>query len=287
MTDSISGAGSVVSEQYVPTNRGFPGSPGSGYFPPPVPMQQPERTMVLSMNFVDPQTGQRGTYTGQVNSMSHKPDGKGTVYYSNGSIAEGTWSNGVLAQDESSQERHPNYAEENQHRAAGGRPAPPSHHYSQRETSAEPSSRSSRSRSVSHHQSGQPRSRSRGPAAQSVDPPIARNPPPNAHPSPSMMMGGNLDRLESLGGNRRRTRGASASVQSFNSRTSRTSQFGSQSVAGGHYNTSSSVAPMHPSSFHGDPPLQGQNYQNPVSSYYNNLRPSPPMGNSRRGQFEG
>ena len=65
---------------------------------PPPPIVQ--RAMVLSMAFTDPQTGQRGTYTGQVNSINHKPDGKGTVYYANGNIAEGTWSGGILLDDE-------------------------------------------------------------------------------------------------------------------------------------------------------------------------------------------
>ncbi|KAL3806807.1 hypothetical protein ACHAXA_001089 [Cyclostephanos tholiformis] len=57
--------------------------------------------MVLSMAFVDPHTGSRGTYTGQVNSFNHKPDGKGTVYYTNGSVAEGTWENGTLVKSSS------------------------------------------------------------------------------------------------------------------------------------------------------------------------------------------
>ena len=59
-----------------------------------------QRTMVLSMAFTDPQTGHRGTYTGQINSINHKPDGKGTVYYSDGNIAEGSWTNGVLVEAE-------------------------------------------------------------------------------------------------------------------------------------------------------------------------------------------
>lgn len=52
------------------------------------------------MSFTDPRTGLRGTFTGQVDSTSHKPDGKGTVYYANGSIAEGTWMNGILVESE-------------------------------------------------------------------------------------------------------------------------------------------------------------------------------------------
>lgn len=73
-------------------------------FPSPPKPPPPPRTMVLSMAFTDPQTGQRGTYTGQVNSINHKPDGKGTVYYANGNIAEGSWSNGILLDDSSGDE---------------------------------------------------------------------------------------------------------------------------------------------------------------------------------------
>ena len=124
-TAQMSGGGSVVSEQYY--RDGGPTSPGHhgghhhhhssetfrGYshhhqsYQPQVhhtpeksmayQPQAQERTMVLSMPFIDPQTGHRGTYTGQVNSINHKPDGKGTVYYDNGIIAEGSWSNGILA----------------------------------------------------------------------------------------------------------------------------------------------------------------------------------------------
>jgi hypothetical protein len=74
--------------------------PPQQYHQPPPPTVQ-QRIMVLSMAFVDPKTGSRGTYTGQVNSLNHKPDGKGTVYYTNGSVAEGTWENGTLLRSSS------------------------------------------------------------------------------------------------------------------------------------------------------------------------------------------
>ncbi|KAL3766708.1 hypothetical protein ACHAWO_001140 [Cyclotella atomus] len=124
-TAQMSGGGSVVSEQYY-REQGGPMSPGHGhhqhhhsadsyrgYHPPhhqqpyqqaPMMGHQVERTMVLSMPFVDPQTGMKGTYTGQVNSINHKPDGKGTVYYNNGTIAEGSWNNGILTSDGSEEE---------------------------------------------------------------------------------------------------------------------------------------------------------------------------------------
>ena len=79
--------------------------------PPPPPPQktQQQRKMVLSIKYQHPKTGKRGTYTGEVlniiNSSSSNPqqqllpDGKGTVYYADGSIEEGTWSNGLLIGD--------------------------------------------------------------------------------------------------------------------------------------------------------------------------------------------
>ena len=121
-TTQMSGGGSVISEHYYREgghhrmrspghmHHGSHNSDGfRGYdSPPPMYKSQAmnmryaqERTMVLSMSFIDPQTGQRGTYTGQVNSINHKPDGKGTVYYNNGSISEGSWSNGILRTDTS------------------------------------------------------------------------------------------------------------------------------------------------------------------------------------------
>jgi hypothetical protein len=120
-TAQMSGGGSVVSEQYY--REGGPMSPSHGhqhhhsdiyrgyqphhqqpYHQAPMMGHQVERTMVLSMPFVDPQTGMKGTYTGQVNSINHKPDGKGTVYYNNGTIAEGSWNNGILTSDGSEEE---------------------------------------------------------------------------------------------------------------------------------------------------------------------------------------
>mmetsp|Transcript_15483 Transcript_15483/g.31298 ORF Transcript_15483/g.31298 Transcript_15483/m.31298 type:complete len:395 (+) Transcript_15483:191-1375(+) len=209
MTDSVSGSGSVVSEQYVPRNHNFG---GPGYFPPPVqappghlsqPQQGGERTMVLSMAYMDPQTGQRGTYTGQVDSVTLKPDGKGTLYYSNGAIAEGTWSRGVLVVEGDEDYR-------------GGAP----------------SGRHSMSHGRQEHNRNDFRrsdSRSRSGLRQE---PTAMMGHPSHNGGGRTSMGGNLDKLELLGGPRHRARGASASVQSYNSRASRGSHFGSQSMAG-------------------------------------------------------
>jgi predicted nucleic acid-binding Zn-ribbon protein len=55
---------------------------------------------VLSMAFTDPLTGNHGTYTGQINFSNRMPDGKGTVYYASGGVAEGTWKNGILVESE-------------------------------------------------------------------------------------------------------------------------------------------------------------------------------------------
>lgn len=172
-TAQMSGGGSVVSEQYyrndahltsTGNDRWHGGDYARGHHrqrhPPPSPPG--ERTMVLSMAFIDPQTGQRGTYTGQVNSL-HKPDGKGTVYYNNGTIAEGSWNNGILVEEE----------EEHQ----------------QQQYSRSPPNRG-----------GHPR----------------HQPPPPRRDQES----GNLHLLSALPGKSSRSRGGSASVQSYNSRNS-------------------------------------------------------------------
>ncbi|EJK70871.1 hypothetical protein THAOC_07736, partial [Thalassiosira oceanica] len=70
------------------------------------------------MAFTDPRTGHRGTYTGQVNSVNHRPDGKGTVYYASGSIAEGTWRDGELVDDDSGSVGHGSVG----HGSVGGGP---------------------------------------------------------------------------------------------------------------------------------------------------------------------
>jgi hypothetical protein len=209
-TAQMSGGGSVVSEQYY--REGGPMNPGHhghhhhhssdnfrGYQQPhhsqPYHHQQApmmghqERTMVLSMAFIDPQTGQRGTYTGQVNSINHKPDGKGTVYYNNGTIAEGSWSNGILTSDGSEEE------EESQAS------------YERSRSYARTRTRES-SRSASRNR-GQP---------------------------PEQEAGyGNLHLLNALPGSKSsRPRGASASVQSYNSRTSHGQPSGSASVQAGY-----------------------------------------------------
>lgn len=229
---SMEGNGSVVSEQmaYNPRyqqqhyhHRGGGGGGGGGDQYYQQQQQQhsppPQRTMVLSMAFTDPQTGQRGTYTGQVNSINHKPDGKGTVYYANGTIAEGTWTNGMLVDND---EEDTSYSG-SQTSGSRGR------------NSFSPTSERSRSRSTS-----------RGPRAASIDPPQASG--RSAHggsgsgrsrrsskqsgsggrgesapPTQQLFGSGNLDQLDRLGGKPRRVpRGASASVQSYNSRGSAT-----------------------------------------------------------------
>ncbi|KAL7469151.1 hypothetical protein ACHAXS_009410 [Conticribra weissflogii] len=212
MTDSVSGSGSVVSEQYVPRNHNFG---GQGYFPPPVQappghpshqqkQQVVERTMVLSMAYTDLQTGQRGTYTGQVDSMTHKPDGKGTLYYSNGAIAEGTWSRGVLVVEGDDDCR--GGASSGRHSMSHGR--------------------------QEHNHDNFRRSDSRSRSGLRQDPTTHLGHPSHNGNGGRTSLSGNLDRLESLGGPRHRPRGASASVQSYNSRASRGSHFGSQSMAG-------------------------------------------------------
>ena len=242
-------------------------------FPPPPP--QPQRTMVLSMAFTDPQTGQRGTYTGQVNSINHKPDGKGTVYYANGNIAEGTWSAGMLLDDDENSSHSGSHSQREQQQyeprgASRGRPqnvnrsrdmggggygsAPPArgeemgyvdnnaHHNHHHHPPSNTRSRStSRSRDPSGMASPPPppprrhrdasrdslnRQHSSSGSSRRVNPP----PPP---PTASSGFTGNLDKLDSLGGkkkSRRAPRGASASVQSYNSREGPNIPSGSASV---------------------------------------------------------
>lgn len=188
--------------------------------PPP---QVPQRTMVLSMAFIDPQTGNRGTYTGQVNSLNYKPDGKGTVYYASGSIAEGTWVNGILVENKnaavsmnidqgdggglaSGLERMMGPPKIGRGGGAGGSygtgSSPPNDH-----------------RSIRSSVGGSYR-------ASSIEPTGYRQ------QNLGNFTGGNLDKLDKL--NRRptsnRARGATASVQSYNSRGSEDVPSGSASV---------------------------------------------------------
>ncbi|KAL7550621.1 hypothetical protein ACHAWF_013843 [Thalassiosira exigua] len=235
---SMDGTGSVVSEQHYRGShhgslhgshhghhqgggRPFPGHyghpqvghhshsmplPPQQQAPPPPSQQAPQRTMVLSMAFTDPQTGQRGTYTGQVNSINRKPDGKGTVYYANGGIAEGTWSNGALVGDEDD--------------GGGG-------------GSGEGGGYSSSSERPRHKRSNSRGTPVRGAESGAPPPPRARSsssrggkrmeshPPPPSLAEGGASFSGNLDRLGELGGKpRHHPRGASASVQSYNSRGS-------------------------------------------------------------------
>ena len=254
--------------------------PDNTNFPPPPP--QPQRTMVLSMAFTDPQTGQRGTYTGQVNSINHKPDGKGTVYYANGNIAEGTWSAGMLLDDDDENSSHSGMSG-SQHReyeprgASRGRPqdvnrsrdnmgvgggygsAPPARgeemgynvvdnnvHHLHHHHHPPPNSRS-RSTSRSRDPSGgmaspppPPPRRHRDASRESLNRQHSSsgsrrsvNPPPPPPTTASSGFSGNLDKLDSLGGkkkSRRAPRGASASVQSYNSREGPNVPSGSASV---------------------------------------------------------
>ncbi len=146
--------------------------------PPPLPL----RTMVLSMAFTDQRTGQRGTYTGQINSINRMPDGKGTVYYTNGSIAEGTWMSGILLESEDAINGRRTYAVDP--RVGGG----------------------------GMIMRGDP------PLIQGSS---VRRPHTVHHPSNTTFGGGNLDQLDRLGGKPRHSqqRGAS-SVNSYNSRGS-------------------------------------------------------------------
>lgn len=100
------GEGSVQSEQIIPTDFNFQYAPNASTrhtlnpeYRLPAPPQGGERTMVLSMAFTDRTTGYRGSYTGQIDTATGQPDGKGTVYYNDGSISEGSWCNGVLVDD--------------------------------------------------------------------------------------------------------------------------------------------------------------------------------------------
>lgn len=244
-TAQMSGGGSVVSEQYY--REGGAMSPGHGHqhhyssdnvrgyhqphhaqpmYQQPSMMGHQERTMVLSMAFIDPQTGQRGTYTGQVNSINHKPDGKGTVYYNNGTIAEGSWSNGILSSDGSEEER------------------------------SQASYERSRSRSYS-------RSRTRE-ASRSA----SRN------RAPEQEAGfGNLHLLNGLPGSKSRPRGASASVQSYNSRNSHGQPSGSASVQMG-YSGEGGIYGGGVSHYAPPPPRRARHSVN-----------SPPMMN-KRGEYE-
>ncbi|KAL7438639.1 hypothetical protein ACHAXH_004499 [Discostella pseudostelligera] len=140
------------------------------------------------MAFTDQRTGQRGTYTGQINSINRMPDGKGTVYYTNGSIAEGTWMSGILVESEDDVNGVGGGGVYGDPRGGGGmmmRGDPP------------PLQGSSGSSSSS-----------------------SRRPHTVHHPSNSTF-GGNLDQLDRLGGKPRQSqqRGAS-SVNSYNSRGS-------------------------------------------------------------------
>lgn len=178
------------------------------------PQQSPspvQRIMVLSMAFTDPQMGQTGTYTGQINSINHKPDGKGTVYFSNGNIAEGTWMNGVLveAEDEALGGAGGGFGQPNYGAGRGGggfSPPPPQANRSK------PRSREARGDAP---RSSRSQSRSRAPRVQRG----YSNPPGfNANNLPT----GNLDRLDQLGRAHRTSqpRSGSASVHSYNSRAS-------------------------------------------------------------------
>ena len=230
---SAGGNGSVSSGQYDPRGGYGGGGGGGGYDPPngrgisPAPFlgsaPGPNRTMVLSMAFTDPRTGHRGTYTGQVNSVNHRPDGKGTVYYANGSIAEGTWRDGQLvAPDDDAGSAG----------GGGGRPvgvpqrghhpppgAPPRKKATSFHGGDAPRRRRDSSRE-SHRSSSRPKERRRGGGDDGRDRSTSRT--RSRHPAGDAGGGftGNLDRLDQLGGAPRRggPRGASASVQSYNSR---------------------------------------------------------------------
>ncbi|EED96459.1 predicted protein [Thalassiosira pseudonana CCMP1335] len=229
-TAQMSGNSSVVSEQYISRyghDNGMMmspmGSPTPSYNnnPHATAPSAVQRTMVLSMAFTDPTTGQRGTYTGQVNSINHKPDGKGTVYYNNGMIAEGEWRGGLLLGDDGAED-------EGEMMMDGGVVGGGEYGYdaSGRGTAAVAASsyydqdQRRRDRSLSREAAGgggAPRSRSRGP-------------PAKPHSSGGDFSG-NLHRLDKLGGaSRSRPRGGSASVQSYNSRGSYAGPSGSASV---------------------------------------------------------
>ena len=231
--------------------------------PPP-----PPRTMVLSMAFTDPQTGQRGTYTGQVNSINHKPDGKGTVYYANGNIAEGSWSNGILLDDSSGEEddddelsgsRHSNNmgnSPSNSQNSRGARNTAPLRggeeqfvrsasrggegYYQQERNSGSRSSSRQGSMRVSTNP-GPPLRRSESDRYRSGNSDQRRSSGSFAEqrmnrggmPTDNNMPSGNLDKLGSLPGNKKRRskpRGASASVQNVRGQDSFNIPSGSASV---------------------------------------------------------
>ena len=210
-----------------------PHYPAQQYRQPPPP-QVPQRTMVLSMAFIDPQTGNRGTYTGQVNSLNYKPDGKGTVYYASGSIAEGTWENGILVENVNAplsmnidQGDGGGLASELE-RMMGppkiGRGGGVGGSYGNGSSSSQPPNghRSIRSSSIQQRTTGVVD----GYRASSIESTGYRQ------QNPGDFTGGNLNKLDKL--NRRsksnRPRGATASVQSYNSRGSVDVPSGSASV---------------------------------------------------------
>mmetsp|Transcript_2022 Transcript_2022/g.4365 ORF Transcript_2022/g.4365 Transcript_2022/m.4365 type:complete len:466 (+) Transcript_2022:55-1452(+) len=220
---SMDGSGSVVSEQYIPRHQHLNHGGRDAYYQQPHPHHQqqrplphhqhqsspppPQRTMVLSMAFTHPQTGQRGTYTGQVNSINHKPDGKGTVYYPNGSIAEGSWMNGLLMESEDDNSNQGSSHDERGRVQGGG--------YHNNNEPPEPNHSRSASQSATQYRDPPQGQSSRAPRSSSSCASGRSAPSPNA-------FSGNLDRLDQLGGKSRRAvpRGASASVQSYNSRGS-------------------------------------------------------------------
>jgi hypothetical protein len=230
----ISEAGGAPPQQKRPVNyQQQTHYPAQQYHQPPPPQVQ-QRTMVLSMAFIDPQTGNRGTYTGQVNSLNYKPDGKGTVYFASGIIAEGTWVNGILVENEnaplsmnidkgdgggmaSELERMIGPPKIGRGGGVGGSYGPGS-------SSSLDLSGHSRIRATSSQQ------RTTG----VVDGYRASSKEPIGYRQqiPGDFTGGNLDKLDRL--NRRskssRTRGAAASVQSYNSRGSVDVPSGSASV---------------------------------------------------------
>jgi len=216
------------------------------------------------MAFTDPQTGQRGTYTGQVNSINHKPDGKGTVYYANGNIAEGSWSNGILLDDSSDGEDDDDEFSGSQHSNNMGNSPSNSQHSRVRNTAPlrggeEQFVRSASRGGEGNYPSGSSRSSSRqGSMRVSTNPgpPLRRSESDRYRsgnsdqrrssgsfaeqrmnrggmPTDNNMPSGNLDKLGSLPGNKKRRskpRGASASVQNVRGQDSFNIPSGSASV---------------------------------------------------------
>jgi hypothetical protein len=202
--------------------------------PPPPPV--PKRTMVLSMAFIDPQTGYRGTYTGQVNSLNYKPDGKGTVYYASGSIAEGTWANGILVERENGGGMNVDQGDgggmaSELERTAG----PPKIGRGGRGAGGGHGSGPSPSQDLDGHRRIRSSSSQEQRTTGVADGNRAHSLGPTGYhrqQKPGDFTGGNLDKLDRL--NRRaksnRTHGAAASVQSYNSRGSVDVPSGSASV---------------------------------------------------------